>query len=190
MSQKVEKVHNFLDSSTSPRWFGLFWILEKLEIWWTPPLLSKSPNLFFCADPSPSLDFSHFLWHSLIRRLPLLICMVPDLHTCIPTCLRMQVFLQMSKDCMVHKLKNFSLTMIQSFGSGVPPKSVLFGRTVPPNGFPRKGCGGGGKNNIQPYIHGYICFINNVKKLSLSNSVCLLYTRFYGWELLSSCASP
>ena len=38
MSQKVEKVHNFLDP---PGYFGLFWIWEKLEIW-RPSLV---PNL-------------------------------------------------------------------------------------------------------------------------------------------------
>ena len=41
MSQKVEKVHNFLDPPSPPGCFGLFWIWEKSEIWWPPPL----PNL-------------------------------------------------------------------------------------------------------------------------------------------------
>ena len=31
MSQKVEKVHNFLDPPPPLGWFGLFWIWKKLE---------------------------------------------------------------------------------------------------------------------------------------------------------------
>ena len=41
MSQKVEKVHNFLDPP--PGCFGLFWIWEKFEVWQQQPPIG--PNL-------------------------------------------------------------------------------------------------------------------------------------------------
>ena len=62
MSQKVEKVHNFLDPPPPLGWFGLFWIWEKTEIWRPPPV----PNLgkiWNWKNFDFFLDFFHFLRH-------------------------------------------------------------------------------------------------------------------------------